>query len=669
MKKILKYGVVPVVVGAFLLCFTFMLLPVLINVQKFLPQIEKQVTRTTGRSFSVGSDFGLTFFPWLSVTFSDMRLGNPEGIIADDFIQIDSFEARVKLLPLLVNKVEVSRFVMSGLNVNLQREPNGRNNWEILSANERADSSHNVASKVSGLFSKDFFIELFAITGGTLTWNDRQHESDVQIDDLMVLLNDVSSTGSAKIEIKAMADGHQVRGIGSIGPVSSNLSSLFMDLRLEVNDRIQTIVKGECSYPLNKTECDLAFNIPTFSLNDLYLSSVQDQDGIKSDLVGWQSVELSGHFLGTSQKFAIHSGSGSIDDAGFTYRLIHDSAQHTKNEVELNFNRIDLDHYFAQEDSENKVEKTDVNCPGLEILKSAPYTIKMKADEVVLAEIKFANVDMDIVADKGIMNVTKGGFDLHGGKGQFESTIGLNDQPISLESTIDFKNVEMEQFSKELIGVPFLSGPMKGRVTIKRSGLSGSRLGKAFVGEGAIHIDGGVISGIDLLSTKTPLEEKKTEFTKLSANIFMGAGVVRLQPLTLLGGEGITEMTAIVQLDDKSFSVFPDAEKAQNESLSLSGGYGPDGLAVFGFTDVYETKIHEIRDAQTLVDEKMPKPVEEDVNNMVGTPLIDPAIVAQRFGLKPEMITPDNVKKAYNVGKGRVRIHALQELESPVFPR
>ena len=55
------------------------------------------------------------------------------------------------------------------------------------------------------------------------------------------------------------------------------------------------------------------------------------------------------------------------------------------------------------------------------------------------------------------------------------------------------------------------------------------------------------------------------------------------------------------------------------------------------------------------------------VNYMVGTPLIDPAIVAQRFGLKPEMITPDKVKKAYSVGKGQVRINAMQILDTPDF--
>jgi len=665
MKNILKYGVVPIIVGAFLLSITVMLLPVLINVQKFLPQIEKQVTETTGRPFSVGSDFGLTFFPWLSVTFSDMRLGNPEGFIAGDFIQIASFEARVKLLPLLANKIEVSRFVVSGLNVNLQREQNGKNNWEKFSQSDNGES--DLSSTLTTLFSKDFFVELFAITGGSLSLNDRQHDTDHQINDLMLVLNDLSSEKITKVDFKAKADGHQLRAAGSIGPISSNLNSLYMDLRLQVNDRIQGIVKGECSYPFSETQCDLQMNIPAFSLSGLYGRAVQDQSDNSSAALFDQSIELDGHFLGSFQKFRIDTGSGLIGDAPFTYSFIHDPAKEVINDIDLSFNHIDFDDYFSGEKAESSPEKPEVNCPVLEALQSAPYVIRMSASKARLAGIGFNNVNMELTAEKGEMNIDNGVFDLHGGKGQFDGTIGLYDKPVSVDSRIELQQVEMESFSKELIGIPFLSGPMKGEITIKSTGLGGSELGKGFVGNGNIQIDGGAIAGIALLVNKTSSGDKKTEFATLFADITIGAGVVRLQPLNIVGSEGITEMSAVVQFGDKSFSVTGGAEKSQEEALSLSGRYGPGGLEVLGFTDVHETKIHELRDAQTLVDAKMPIPVAEDVNNMVGTPLIDPAIVAQRFGLKPEMITADKVKKAYYVGKGKVRINAMQILDTPDF--
>ncbi|MFT5698441.1 MAG: AsmA protein [Desulforhopalus sp.] len=667
MKKILKYGVVPAVVSLFLLCTTVMLLPVLINVQKYLPQIEKQVTRTTGRPFSVGSDFGLTFFPWLSVTFSDMRLGNPEGVIADDFLKIDSFEARVKLLPLLTNKVELSRFVVSGLNVNLQRQQNGRNNWDDLFTKDGVDTNQNILSKVGWLFSREFFVELFAITGGSVTWNDRQQDSNHTIDNVMVLLNNVSSIADSNADFRAKLDGHQVKGSGTVGPVSSNLPSLFMDLKLQVDDKIQALVKGECTYPINNSQCDLRVDIPSFSYKDLSGDAEIEKNENKPKFVAGKFIELGGHFIGNQTKFTVEAGSGTLDDIAFSYTLRHDSSIPMSNELEIGFKNVNLDPYFGRDANGPEGVVKNLSYPLVQSLKNSAVAGKIKSDELILAEVQVFNVSMDFSADNGVMNINNGGFDLHGGKGQFDAIIGLNNVPISLESRIELQQVQAEPFSKELIGVPFLTGPMKAQVTLKRADVPGSQLGKAFVGNGTIQIDGGSVLGLDLLSQESAADEKQTEFSKLSADIIMGAGVVRMKPLIFVGAQGITEMSAVVQLEDKSFSVSPDDNLAQDEALSLSGRYGPHGLAVLGFTDVHETKLVEMRDAQTLVDEKMPLPTDEDVTNMVGTPLIDPTIVAQRFGLKPELITKKKVKKAYNVGRGRVKINALQELDSTTF--
>lgn len=664
MKKFLKYGVVPIVVGTFLLSLTLMLLPVLINVQKFLPEIEKQVTKSTGRPFSVGSDFGLTFFPWLSVTFSDMRLGNPEGFIAGDFVQIDSFEARVKLLPLLTNKIEVSRFVVSGLNVSLQREQNGKNNWERFSQSENGGS--DLSRTVSSLFSKDFFVELLAVTGGSLSINDRQRDSDHQIDDLMIVINEFSSKKAAKLDFKAIVDGYQMRAAGTIGPISSSLRSLDMDMRLQVNDQIQAIVKGGCTYPLTDSQCDLQVNIPAFLLSD-----ISSHDGVKktdnsSSLID-QSIEIAGHVVGNFRNFTVTNGSGVFGDAPFTCLFTHDPAKELVNDIELSFKHIDFDRYFSGETTEKKLNNSVASFPVLDSLKSSPHVITVKAEMAQLANIQFSNVSMDLTTKENEINIENGAFTLHGGSGLFDGSVGYNDQPVSFETRIELQQVEMESFSKELIGSPFLSGPMKGNITLRSSDLPGTELGKGLVGKGDIQIDGGAIAGIDLLLHEVSAEEKKTEFTKLTAEIIIGAGVVRLQPLVLVGAQGITEMSAVVQLADKTFSVSSEGEKPQDQSLSLSGRYGAKGLEALGFTDVHETKIHELRDAQTLVDEKMPQPVTEDGNSMVGTPLIDPAIVAQRFGLKPEMITPKKSKKAYNVGKGRVKINTMQILDSPDF--
>ncbi|BHH82559.1 AsmA family protein [Desulforhopalus sp. 52FAK] len=674
MKNIFKYGVVPLVVGTFLLCITAMLLPALINVQKFLPQIEKQISQHTGRTFSVGSDFGLTFFPWLSVTFSDMHLGNPEGVGGDDFIEIDSFEARLKILPLLINKVEVSRFVVSGLNINLRREPGGETNWEMFHSKNSAPDRQTRTSHLSWIFDRDVAVELLAVTGGKITYVDKNIGTQHVIEDLMVLLNEVSSTEKAKADIKGVVDGYKVRATGDIGPVSAGLGSLATDLRLEINERIKANVNGECTYPLDSTTCDLKVSVPRFALDNVFVDGQGGEDDNDGSVLSGQVIELEGQFLGNIHTFTLKSGSGVIDNTSFTYELSHDSQSDVINEIDVRFNTLDLDRYFSESALGNTAGNGEKEHPVLNIVKSTPFTAHITAEELSLAEVLFNDVDMQLSVVDGVVEVGDGTFVLHGGRGSFNAVIGLDKEPVSMNTHIELSEVQAEPFSKELIGASFISGVLSGNLNLKRSDIAGSDIGKAFVGQGYLEIDGGMISGLQLLKDDTEgdvVDESgdysfTTDFEKFSANLAMGAGVIYLQPFTL-SADGInTVMSAVIELDEKSFSISPEKESADEEVLSIMGSYGSEGLAVNGFTDEHETTIHEMRDAQTLVDEKMPAPVEEDVP-MVGTPLIDPAIVAERFGLRPELIKPSKKKKAYNVGRGRVIIHDLKELNSSIF--
>ena len=131
MKRFIKYGVVPVVTFLFLLIATIIVLPVVINVQKYIPEIEEQLSAVTGRPIAIGSNLGLSFFPSLSISFSDLTIDNPQGYLSDRFIKIESFEAKIKLLPLLKKEVKISRFIIGGLEVNLEKSSDGKVNWDF----------------------------------------------------------------------------------------------------------------------------------------------------------------------------------------------------------------------------------------------------------------------------------------------------------------------------------------------------------------------------------------------------------------------------------------------------------------------------------------------------------------------------------------------------------
>ena len=150
MKRFIKYGVISVATFLVLLIATIIVLPVVVNVQKYIPEIETQLSSAAGRPVSIGSDLGLSFFPWLSISLSDLKIGNPKGYPSGWFVKIGSFETRIKVLPLLWKQVDVSRFIIGGLEVNLEKRSDGRGNWDFSTKNSSKQDTDPAYSAMTG---------------------------------------------------------------------------------------------------------------------------------------------------------------------------------------------------------------------------------------------------------------------------------------------------------------------------------------------------------------------------------------------------------------------------------------------------------------------------------------------------------------------------------------
>ncbi len=149
MKRFIKYGVLPLITFLFLLTATVLVLPVVFNVEKFLPEIEKKLCDVTGRQVSIGPNMGLSFFPRLNISLSDLKIGNPQGYVSDEFIKIESFEARIKILPLLKGDVEISRLIIGGLEVNLEKKSDGGENWDFTRVNSEGKDHYFIIFEFS----------------------------------------------------------------------------------------------------------------------------------------------------------------------------------------------------------------------------------------------------------------------------------------------------------------------------------------------------------------------------------------------------------------------------------------------------------------------------------------------------------------------------------------
>jgi AsmA protein len=134
MKKFLKILFSTLVVVILLIIIAIVALPFIIDPNDFKPQIAAQVKKMTGRELTLGGNIDLSVFPWLGVDLQKVSLSNPPNFGGTPFARADDMEVRVKLLPLLKKQVEMDTVVLSGLDLNLIRNANGKTNWEDLTA-------------------------------------------------------------------------------------------------------------------------------------------------------------------------------------------------------------------------------------------------------------------------------------------------------------------------------------------------------------------------------------------------------------------------------------------------------------------------------------------------------------------------------------------------------
>jgi AsmA protein len=119
----------------------------LVNPNQFKGRIAAAVKESTGRELQLTGDIKLSVFPWIALELGPATLGNPPGFSEEPFLSLAHASVRVKLLPLLRERLEVARVDVDGLNVRLRKNAQGRGNWQDaeLSPTVTADADHAAA--------------------------------------------------------------------------------------------------------------------------------------------------------------------------------------------------------------------------------------------------------------------------------------------------------------------------------------------------------------------------------------------------------------------------------------------------------------------------------------------------------------------------------------------
>jgi len=192
-----------------LLLAAIFIIPSLVPSDVYKEKIQTQLSQELGRDIRINGDVKLATFPVVKAKTGAIEIDNPDGFSRKDFVSLSGLEARVKLLPLLSKRVEISRFTLEQPRIHLERRADGRANWELgdETAPAPTDEAEPFSRDGTMLTSFDPAISAFKLKDGLVTYADAISGQNIEVSSINTAISLPSLTSAFKVDGDFTYDG------------------------------------------------------------------------------------------------------------------------------------------------------------------------------------------------------------------------------------------------------------------------------------------------------------------------------------------------------------------------------------------------------------------------------------------------------------------------------
>ncbi len=198
MPKLLKYSFVTIATLVLLVIVLIGSIFLFVDPNDYKGEITSAVHEATGRQLTITGDIKLSIYPWLGLSLGAAQLSNAKGFGDTPFASVENIDIKVKLLPLLQQRVEMQKIRLHGLRASLAKNKEGVNNWDDLAAPTATASDKQPATKTpKALTSQEtteptqaigalgaLAIDGLELENAHLEWKDQQTNQHIVINKL-----------------------------------------------------------------------------------------------------------------------------------------------------------------------------------------------------------------------------------------------------------------------------------------------------------------------------------------------------------------------------------------------------------------------------------------------------------------------------------------------------
>ncbi|MCP4340651.1 MAG: AsmA family protein [Desulfobulbaceae bacterium] len=585
MSKPIKYLLITFASLGVLVVAAVLIITTLVDVESYKPKIEQLVTEKTGYPLTLGGEISLSLFPWVGLSFTDLQLDNPEGFVSKTFVRIDGFQARLKVLPLLSKKVEISSFVVNRPEISLEKGPSGNWNWEKLTEVGKP-STTPVAEKTTapdggekkGLPSQEsdgqggFALESltvgeFSITDGRVQLNDLENNLKHEVSDFTLQLVDVSLDKPIKITMAAVLDGKPLGVKGSVGPLGPDpvAGKINLDLVIQALETLNIQASGYLDDIKRKKEYKLAVNVEPFSPKQLFSNLDLSFPVTTTDPQVLGNVGFRADIVGDATQVVVSDSNVLLDDSSIKLDVTAKDFSRPDLAFNIEVDSIDIDRYLPPQAAASEHSKIGAGKEAVPPAASPAATSSGQAKQnktidyaplrklvlqgiVKLGQVKvhggtINNFALNVAGRDGIFTVNSLGMDLY--EGNIAATGKLNvqkDVPVTALN-LTLKGVQVGPLLKDFTQKEIIEGMLKAEVAVNLRGDNGELIKRSLNGKGDLLFQDGALIGLDLAQMARNIksgftleqqgERPKTDFAELHAPFSITNGLVNTSETNL----------------------------------------------------------------------------------------------------------------------------------------
>jgi len=555
MKRLLKWVLI-LGAGLFILVVAALLIvPMFVDVQKYKPEIEKRVSAATGRPFAIGGQLELSLFPWAGLAFSDLHLGNPPGFKEKDFVSVKSFEARVKLLPLLSRDVQVKRFILEGPRIVLEKSKTGQGSWEGIGkpSDEAPSKPPKKGEKPpekgpgEGLPIKAIAVGEFAITEGSVLWIDQPKGERKEILDVTLRLYDVSLDRPIRFAFSAKLDERPLSIEGNAGPVGKEPGKgiIPLDFVVKALKQLDISLKGKVVDPAIRPQFDLALQVSSFSPRKLVAALGQTFPVTTADPEVLNRVSLQAKVRGDQEHVSVSEGVLDLDESKLSFSIKAKDYSKPDVQFDLNLDMIDLDRYLPPPTEDNTTEENkEAKGPGAKqdkidytplrrlVLDGAIRVAKLKAQGATMQDLY-----LKVSGKNGRFDLKPLTAKLYGGDLAAAGAVDVGKDIPKSNIELHAKEIQAGPLLKDVLEKDLLEGNVQAEVALSMAGDEAEAIKRTLNGKGDLFFKDGAIVGIDLAGmvrnakaafglAEKKAERPKTDFSELHSPFTITDGII-----------------------------------------------------------------------------------------------------------------------------------------------